>query len=159
MRGGWPAIKHDEFIKMPPKEKLSTRDVVNFTRWVEMGAPWPNSKTVTQSAKSDHSADDGPQFTEEQTDHWAFQSVADPELPAVESDWPASPIDQFIFKRLEAAGLKPAPPADRRTLIRRVTYDLTGLPPTPEDSAAFLADQSPEAFAKVIDRLLNSPRF
>lgn len=154
------AIRHDEFIKMPPKEKLSSRDIAHFTRWVEMGAPWPNSK-VTSDPVPEPGVETpvGPLFTEEQTSHWSFQPVTDPAPPDVRSDWVTSPIDQFILQRLNDAGLKPAPPADRRTLIRRVTYDLTGLPPTPEETAAFLADESGDAFEKLVDRLLASPRY
>ncbi|MCH2210501.1 MAG: DUF1549 domain-containing protein [Fuerstiella sp.] len=153
------AIRHDEFLKMPPKQKLSTQDVVNFTRWVEMGAPWPNTKVATTTPESDSSSTGGMQFTEKQLSHWAFQPVADPQPPAVGSDWPVSPVDHFIFKRLLDAGLLPAAPADKRTLIRRATYDLTGLPPTPAETEAFLVDHSEDAFAKVIDRLLGSPRY
>lgn len=153
------AIKHDEFIKMPPKEKLSIRDVVNFTRWVEMGAPWPNSNPAAADSELDQSAGAGPQFTDEQTSHWAFQPVADPQPPDVDSDWPVSAIDQFIFKRLADANLTPAAAADRRTLIRRATCDLTGLPPTPQETDSFLADNAKDAFARVVDRLLDSPRY
>src|SRR5436309_897950 len=89
--------------------------------------------------------------------HWAYQPVHKPALPAVkQTDWPVSPIDALILARLEAAGLTPSPSADRRTWLRRVTYDLVGLPPTPAETDAFLSDQSPEAFAKVVDRLLAS---
>jgi hypothetical protein len=92
--------------------------------------------------------------------HWAFEPPIDPQLPAVRNDaWSRSPIDQFILSGLEARGLRPAPPADKRTLIRRATFDLTGLPPTPEEIDAFLADLSPDAFAKVVDRLLASPGY
>jgi len=91
---------------------------------------------------------------------WSFQSPTDPPLPAVgRNDWPQTSIDHFILAALEAKGIKPAPPADKRTLIRRATFDLTGLPPTPEDVHAFLADESPDAFARVVDRLLASPRY
>src|SRR5512132_3026494 len=83
---------------------------------------------------------------------WSFRPPRDSAPPAVRNEsWPRSPIDQFILSPLEAKGLTPAPPADRRTLLRRVTFDLTGLPPTPEETATFLADESPDAFAKVVD--------
>ncbi len=153
------AIRHDEFIKMPPKEKLSTKDVVNFTRWVEMGAPWPDSILTTPVSEVVRTSEEPQQFTERQTSHWAFQPVANPQPPTVDSDWPTSPIDQFILDRLVQANLSPAAPADRRTLIRRATYDLIGLTPAPEETAAFLTDDSPGAFARVIDRLLDSPHY
>jgi hypothetical protein len=92
--------------------------------------------------------------------HWAFQAVKQPAVPTVKNrTWAQAPVDAFILAKLEAAGIEPAPPADRRTLIRRATYDLVGLPPTPEEVAAFLADKSPDAFARVVDRLLASPHY
>jgi hypothetical protein len=99
-------------------------------------------------------------FTAEQKSFWAFQPVKDRQPPAVkDARWPKSPLDRFILAKLEAAGLAQAPPADRRTLIRRATFDLTGLPPTPEEIDAFLKDNSPGAFARVVDRLLASPHY
>ena len=93
-------------------------------------------------------------------EHWAFRAVARPAIPAVtQQDLVQTPIDAFILAAQEAAGVSLAPSADKRTLIRRATYDLTGLPPTPEEVAAFIADDSPDAFATVVDRLLGSPRY
>jgi len=91
--------------------------------------------------------------------HWSFQSRIRPSVPRIESPWVRSPIDSFILERLQAAKLGPAPEADRTALLRRVTFDLIGLPPSPEETAAFLKDESPEAFEKVIERLLASPRY
>src|SRR5687767_9055019 len=92
--------------------------------------------------------------------HWAYQPLRRLPPPAVkQAGWPASPIDSFILARLEAAGLSPSAPADRRTLLRRVTYDLTGLPPTPEEMDAFLRDNSRDAIATVVDRLLAAPAY
>src|SRR5205814_7705071 len=92
--------------------------------------------------------------------HWAFQPVKDPVTPDVrDSSWPQSLTDRFILARLEQADLKPAAPADKRVLLRRATFDLTGLPPTLDELRAFLADESPDAFARVVDRLLASPRY
>jgi hypothetical protein len=155
------ALKHDEFIKMPPKEKLPTRQVLDFTRWVKMGAPWPNSKPVKPGSPiiPDAEALPGQIFTPEQRFHWAFQPVADPMPPTLKSEWPQSPIDHFILSDLNAAKLHPAAPADKRTLIRRATFDLTGLPPTLSEVDAFLSDDSADAFAKVVDRLLESSRY
>ena len=93
-------------------------------------------------------------------DHWAFQPVRKPDVPRVQQrGWVRSPIDAFVLARLESAGLTPSPPADRRTLIRRATFDLHGLPPTPVEVAAFAADDRPDAFARLVDRLLASPRY
>src|SRR4030095_5485084 len=91
---------------------------------------------------------------EEGQKFWSFRPIRNPPLPPVrQDDWPISPIDRFILAKLEEQGLKPAPPADKRTWIRRVTFDLIGLPPTPEGIAAFLSDDSPGAYEKVVDRL------
>ena len=93
-------------------------------------------------------------------DWWSFRPLVAPQAPAVQNaPWPVNDIDRFVLAKLEAAKLKPAADADKRALIRRATYDLTGLPPTPEEVAAFIADTSSQAFAHVIDRLLDSPRY
>lgn len=99
-------------------------------------------------------------FTAEERNYWAYQPVRDPAPPTVvDANWGRSPIDRFVLSELEQRQLRPAPPADRRTLLRRVTFDLTGLPPTPEEVAAFLADDSPQAYEKVVNRLLDSPHY
>jgi hypothetical protein len=99
-------------------------------------------------------------FTAEQLNHWAYQKVNKPKKPLVRNRaWVKTPVDAFVLAKLEAKGLKPSPAADKTTLLRRATFDLTGLPPTPEEAAAFLADNSPKAFEKVVDRLLASPHY
>jgi hypothetical protein len=127
----------DEQERMPPPKsgrKLTARQVALLRRWVEQGAKWQR--------------------------HWAFLPPRRPALPAVrQADWPRNGIDFFVLARLEHEGLAPAPEADRTTVIRRVTLDLTGLPPTPAEVDAFLADNSPNAYEKVVDRLLASPRY
>ena len=92
-------------------------------------------------------------------DHWAYRPLIKPPPPSINDPWPQTPIDSFILAKLARRGLSPAPPADKRTLIRRVTFDLIGLPPTPEEIDAFLADKSPDAYEKVVDRLLASPHY
>ncbi|MGE5191795.1 MAG: DUF1553 domain-containing protein [Deltaproteobacteria bacterium] len=150
------AIGYMADIKMPPKSKLPEREIADLTHWVKLGAPWPNARP--DGAPATKTA--GPKITAEQRAFWAFQPIAEPAVPEVKrQDWPLSPIDHFVLSRLEAAGLEPAPPANKRTLIRRATFDLTGLPPTVEEVNAFLADESSDAFSKVIDRLLASPRY
>jgi hypothetical protein len=135
----------DDELRMPPKGKLSDRQIADLTRWVQMGASFP------PSAKS--KAGSG-------RDHWAFQAPLDPPVPAVKNTaWPRSLLDRFVLARLEGRGLQPAPATDRRTLIRRATFDLLGLPPTPAEVDAFVADTSADAFAKVVDRLLTSPHY
>jgi len=108
-------------------------------------------------AQADEAAHDETPITHADREHWAFKPLADPAVPdVIAADWPRNPIDRFVLARLEAAGISPSPPADRVTLIRRVTLDLTGLPPTPEDVDAFLADDRPDAYERVLDRLLAS---
>src|SRR5262249_11166894 len=119
--------------------------------WVKMGAPWPEAAAGSRPAA-------GPAFTITAKDRefWSFRPVKEPPVPAVTA---ANPIDAFVLAKLKEKGLTPVAPADKRTLIRRATFDLTGLPPTPEEVNDFLKDESPEAFAKVIDRLLASPHY
>src|SRR5262249_49761340 len=143
----------DKDLRMPPKEKLSAAEIADLVGWVKMGAPDPrDDKRVKGPAKL-------PDLTEGRK-HWSLQPVKDTAPPAVKDDaWPASAVDRFILAKLEAKGLKPAPAADKRTLIRRATYDLTGLPPTPEEIDAFLREPGPGAFARVVERLLASPAY
>jgi hypothetical protein len=150
------AIRHDGEVKMPPKTRLSPRELADLTAWVQRGAPWPNDVVATPPA----SAENDVVFTPEQRAFWAFQPPHRPALPAVRTaGWVKTPIDAFILAGLEERKLHPSPPADKRTLIRRATFDLTGLPPTPEEIEAFLTDASPTAFARVVERLLASPAY
>lgn len=137
----------DEDLQMPPKgKKLSDEQIADLENWVKMGAPDPRTG-MTIAAKSPR-------------DHWAFKPVKDPPIPQVQdTNWVKTPIDAFILARLEEKGGKPNPPADKRTLIRRATFDLIGLPPTMEEVNDFLNDNSPDAFAKVVDRLMASPHY
>jgi len=146
------AIRYkDESLQMPPKTKLPDDVIADFEKWVAMGAPDPRGSETTAARAVDVAK--GRQF-------WAFQPPRTVSPPKVnDGSWPKSDIDRFLLAALEAKGLKPRSDADRRTLLRRVSFDLTGLPPSPEDVTAFLADQSPHAFAKLVDRLLESPRF
>jgi hypothetical protein len=150
------AIQHREALQMPPKNKLPPQEIAALTAWVRMGAPWPSAPVADQP----HVTLQGPRFTAEQRSFWAFRSPVASPVPTVKKvGWARSPIDRFILAALEAKGLELAPPADKRTLVRRATFDLTGLPPTPAEIDAFLADASPEAFARVVDRLLTSPHY
>ena len=145
-------IGYGDKIKMPPSGKLKQADIDALTEWVRMGAPWPGIK------KSDLLK--GGEFSETARKHWSFQPIRKPKAPIVKNTaWIKTPIDQFILAKLEAKKLKPAPQADRRTLLRRASFDLTGLPPTQDEINAFLKDKSPDAWAKVIDRLLASPAY
>ena len=136
-------------LQMPPKNKmLSHQQIADFETWVKMGAPDPRGGAAVASDKKDSSA------------HWAFVRVTAPEVPKVKSPkWVKSPVDAFVLAGLDAKRMKPSKPADKQTLIRRVTYDLTGLPPTKEEVEAFTKDKSPDAYANLVDRLLNSPHY
>jgi hypothetical protein len=148
------AIRSDDpDVKMPRGGKLSEEQIADLTLWITMGATWPDAKAVKLVATKTFDL-------KERSRHWSLQPVQRPPLPKVgNAVWCLSPIDRFILAKLEGNGLKPAPSADRRALLRRVTFDLIGLPPTPEETEAFLNDDSPQAFAKVVDRLLASPHY
>ena len=149
------ALSYDDpDLKMPPSGKLSNQQIADVRRWIELGAADPRTDEA-QPATTDGGID----FDEAGT-FWAFQPVTNRAPPEVrQSDWPRTYIDHFILAKLEANGLRPAPPADKRTLLRRLKFDLTGLPPTPEEIENFLRDESPEAYEKVIERLLASPHY
>jgi hypothetical protein len=139
------AIRRTGKIAMPPKKPLPAEAVRDLTQWVQQGCHWPQ---VVEHRQGDSKR------------HWAFKPVRLPAVPAVrDTSWEIGPIDRFVLARLEARGLRPSPPADRRTLLRRVTFDLIGLPPTPEEVDAFVADDSPNAYEKVVERLLASPYY
>ena len=138
---------YDGAVKMPPTGKLKPEEIAALTEWVKSGAAWPEKA-------GDKAADDA------RLKHWSFQPVKKYPVPKVANPaWAQNPIDAFIFAKLAAKKLAPSPAADRRTLLRRVTFDLTGLPPTPAEVNAFLNDKAPDAYAKVVDRLLASPRY
>jgi hypothetical protein len=146
------AIRRQGDIQMPPDSRLTDEQVSTLTRWISEGAPWPAGSAGTAIRRGAISAAD--------RSFWSFQPVRPQPAPEVrDSAWVRTPVDRWILAGLESRGLRPAPAADRRTLIRRATFDLTGLPPTPDEVAAFLADTSPDAFARVVDRLLASPSY
>ncbi len=142
------AISHtDDNLKMPPKEKLTDRQIADLTRWVALGAPFPvATKSVAPRTRDPN--------------HWAFQSPVEPLVPQTANVARTNgPLDRFVLAKLEAAQLEPAQPASPRTLIRRATFDLTGLPPTPAEITDFLQDDRPDAFSRLVDRLLASPAY
>ena len=142
------AIRYNGARKMPPNGKLKDGEIASLEAWVKAGAVWPaNLKPVTAAPYL---------ISDAQRNFWAFRPIANPSVPPGKA---SNEIDRFLQARLAQEHLTPAHPADRRTLIRRATLDLTGLPPTPEQVAAFEADRSPDAFATVIDRLLASPHY
>ncbi|HUE74596.1 MAG TPA: PSD1 and planctomycete cytochrome C domain-containing protein [Pirellulaceae bacterium] len=141
------AVKHEEDVSpMPEDGKLTERQIADLVQWVEMGAPYPEAP-ATAARTGDKN-------------HWAFHPPVPQPLPAVKNAaWPQSAVDPFVLARIEAAGLAPAELADKRTLVGRVTFDLTGLPPTPEEVDQFVADEQPDALARLVDRLLASPAY
>lgn len=141
------AVRHeDENLKMPQDNKLTDQQVEILSSWVKSGLPFPMASTAAKRNRDPN--------------HWAFNPPTEVVIPTVQdSAWPQSDLDRFILSRLEASGLAPAPKSDKRTLIRRVTFDLTGLPPTPEEISAFLNDERPEAYSELIERLLGSPAY
>ncbi len=156
------AVSYQDDLKMPPKGKLRDDEIAAIRRWVAKGAPWPGNRPIAEKARADppQPQADGTGFREEERAFWAFQPPASPPVPSVKrTEWTRTPIDAFILSKLEANHLSPAPSADPRTLIRRVTFDLIGLPPTPEETAAFLADPSPDAYPRLVERLLASPHY
>ena len=142
-------------LQMPPKTRLSPREVADLEKWVAMGAPWPDE------APPELPANYKPFDLEaRKREHWSWQPVKDVTPPVVENEaWPLQPLDRFILAKLEAAGLEPAEDADRATWIRRLSFDLRGIPPAVEEVAAFVADSSSDAFEKVVDAFLASPHY
>jgi hypothetical protein len=141
-------------MQMPPKEKLPADVVANFKKWIEMGAPDPRTSTGAPAAgKRTIDMTKGRK-------HWAFTAPANNTPPSTKNtEWARSTIDQWVLAGLENKNLQPAPDADRLTLIRRLAYDLTGLPPTPDEVKAFLADTSPDATKRVVEQYLDSERY
>jgi cytochrome c553 len=143
--------------RMPLGEELAEYQIELLKQWIDKGAIWPTDLTVVTTSAGYASSKP---ITDEQRNYWAFRKPARPPVPAVKNQsWIRTPIDAFVLAKLEEKGLQPSPRADKRTLIRRVTFDLTGLPPAPEEINAFIADRSPDAYRKVVKRLLSSPRY
>jgi mono/diheme cytochrome c family protein len=151
------AVHYADETRMPPKGKLKPEQIAALAAWVKDGAPWPSTDAQVRPAPASGST---LKITAKDRAFWSFQPIADPPLPRVrDAAWPRRPLDHFVLARLESSGLHSAGPADKRSLIRRATFDLTGLPPTPEEVEAFVQDNSPDAFARVVDRLLASPHY
>ncbi|HND51951.1 MAG TPA: PSD1 and planctomycete cytochrome C domain-containing protein, partial [Pirellulaceae bacterium] len=149
------SINYGETYQMPPKSKMPANEIAVLTKWVEMGLPWP-AETASKPAGMATMVD----LQARKAEHWCWRPVVSPQLPAVKNaNWPRQDLDRLVLSRLEAAGLGPAPAADKRTLIRRVWFDVVGLPPSRDDVEKFLADDSPQAFEKIVDQLLKSPQF
>src|SRR5262245_33686152 len=145
----------DPDLRMPPDRPLPKEAVARLERWVKIGAPDPRDGAERENKRQGNPSD--PIAGRE---HWAFRPLSEHRPPAVAApDWPLSPIDAFILAKLEGVPLRPAPDADRRTLLRRIYFQLIGLPPTREQVVAFLEDERPDAYERVVDELLGSPQF
>lgn len=148
------AVRYTGDIQMPPDGKLSAREIAVLEKWVQLGLPWPAEDASSVQIRS------AGEISPQDRQFWSFRPIANPQPPVVrQKDWPRKPLDHFVLSRLEAEGLKPVAEADRRTYIRRATFDLLGLPPTAEEIEAFVADQQPDAYEKLITRLLDSPHY
>ena len=146
------SVRYESF-EMPPDGQLPKEEIALLERWVADGAFWP-----AHDAKLRDVASSG--ISDEDREWWAFQTVARPDVPgSAGADWARNEIDRFIARNLKKNGLKPAPEADRRTLIRRLSFDLTGLPPTPQEVEDFVSDPASDAYERLVDRLLESPRY
>jgi mono/diheme cytochrome c family protein len=149
------AVKYeDKDLQMPPSKeggKLKDEQIAALTEWVKMGAPDPRKEVPKTKLTG---------LTAQARKHWSYQPVTKPEVPAIKNRvWCRTPVDGFILSKIEAKGMVPSPDASKETLLRRATYDLTGLPPTPQEVTDFLSDESAQAFSKVIERLLASPAY
>src|ERR1051326_6497987 len=147
------AIRYtDPDLQMPPKgNRLSPTEINDLVAWVKMGAPDPRESRPSLAAETRQT---------NPKEHWAFQPARKTPLPEVkDSKWAHNEIDRFVLAKLEQSGLSSRPPADRRTLIRRIYYDLIGLPPAPERVESFVNDSSPGAFERIVDELLASPQY
>lgn len=147
----------DKDMQMPPKKKLSEAEIAVLEEWIKVGAPDPREGSAGPVAASGKMKG---MSLEEAKHHWAFQPIRNPAPPTVvDAAWPRQTMDRFILGKLEAEQMRPNPTADRRTLIRRATFDLIGLPPTYEEVTAFEQDHAPDAFARVVDGLLNRKEY
>ncbi|HJN10767.1 MAG TPA: PSD1 and planctomycete cytochrome C domain-containing protein [Pirellulaceae bacterium] len=141
-----------EGLEMPPSGQLNAAQIRLLVRWIEMGAPWPEGSGESLSTAA--------RISDEDRSYWAFRPVGNPKPPDVnDGNWCRNDVDRFIYRRLSETDLSPAPPADRATLIRRLYFDLVGIPPSPQEVDAFVEDTSPEAYALLVDRLLDSPHY
>ncbi len=167
------AINHGDIVQMPPQYKLQTADIDALTTWVKVGSPWPETARtadgVAEAAVKNrtdyrnqpaHSDTESKSRHDPPSKHWSMIPPIRPKIPVVKNaHWPKNEIDRFILSKLEHLGIEPVAMADKRSLVRRMTYDLHGLPPTPESVQQFLNDDHPEAVQRLVERLLAAPRY
>ncbi|MAT14726.1 MAG: hypothetical protein CMJ46_05575 [Planctomyces sp.] len=149
------ALNHQDGYEMPPREKLGANAIAAVAQWLDQGANWPSGVVLDSGGPKIR----GGAITAEERQFWSFQPISDPAPPVIEGAEVRNDIDRFIQHKLLMAGISPVAPATKSVWLRRVSFDLTGLPPTPEEVEAFAADTSDDAYAKVIERLLNSPAY
>lgn len=148
------AVRYDGY-EMPPKGKLPAKDIATLERWIRIGAPWPQEDAPTADASVSNF-----DIQQRKADHWVWQPIESPAVPEVaDTSWARDDLDRFVLSKLQQASLKPSGDADRSALMRRLYFDLIGLPPTPEQAAAFLNDTSAGATERLVDQLLASPHF
>ncbi len=146
------AVRYESY-EMPPKGKLTEKDISVLVKWIELGAPWPGGDDSLILRQ------DGDRINDEDRKWWAVQPVTKPEVPKDGDSWARNEVDRFIARKLKGSGLEPAQAADRYELVRRAYFDLHGLPPTPEQIETFVSDDRPDAWQRLIDDLLESPRY
>ncbi|HEY1049790.1 MAG TPA: DUF1549 domain-containing protein, partial [Prosthecobacter sp.] len=143
---------HNEDVAMPPKEKLADKEIAVLEKWVKIGAPWPENEAQRVSINEFG-------FTEDDRKFWSFQPLTNPQPPKITSNWVRNDIDRFVAKKHAELGLNPAPEADRHELVRRLYFTVHGLPPTREQADAFVNSKDPQAYEKLVEELLASPRY
>ena len=151
------AVNHEpSVVAMPPKKRISNAEIATMTRWVRIKGRWPEGLPDVKARPQGSPR----KITDEDRRYWAFVAPELSDVPTVKKrEWTRNAVDHFVLANLEVLGIDPVNAADKRTLIRRVTFDLHGLPPTIQDVERFLEDKSPDAFRKLVDRLLDSPRY
>lgn len=148
------AVSHtDAKLKMPPDNRLTDEQIGILSQWIQDGAVWPTLE-IPEDLR-----DTPPDYEQLRKAHWSWQPLSTPSVPEIASAWPRDDVDRFVLSKLNSVGLPPVADADRASLLRRVTFDLTGLPPTPSEIRSFLADESPRALETSVDRLLQSSAF
>ncbi len=148
------AIHYGGVYEMPPDTKMAAAEIEILTKWVNQGAAWPHESANEIEKQEEFD------IAKRKAAHWCWQPIKSPAVPSVKrAEWPLDPIDNFVLRQLEHVGLSPAAPADKRTLLRRVYFDLIGLPPSPGEIKQFVQDDSPDAYQQVVNQLLASPHF
>lgn len=148
----YKVLSYEGDIKMPPSGKLSAEQIEDIGKWISLGTPWPEGKKISVATMKER-------VDSSRKSHWSFQSIEAPERDLESDDWCSTTIDRFVSSKLKSAHIAPAVRADRRTLVRRLYFDLLGLPPTPAQAQSFVESESPNAYENLVNQLLASPRY